>query len=101
MLQMDYSYDFQGNQESGIYTEKYYSYFEGGTLICQSKDIYRYTCDDQGRMESVTIEMDYFRTEDGSRYTDGEVGDIRRGNCPYIATYHLVYGDYYIYSPQG
>lgn len=84
-----YSYSKDGKLESCERTEG--SYF-GGELSYETKDVYTYECDDQGRPVKATVVPG-----DKMNVKAGEV--MHGGEADYAKAEHtLVYGDYYIYG---
>lgn len=84
-----YSYSPKGELESCQRTEGSYT---NGTLYYETKDVYTYQCDDQGRPVKATVVPG-----DKIEVATGKV--TYKGEAEYAKAEHvLVYGDYYSYN---
>lgn len=84
-----YSYSPKGELESCQRTEGSYT---NGTLYYETKDVYTYQCDDQGRPVKATVVPG-----DRIEIATGKVA--YKGEAEYAKAEHtLVYGDYYSYN---
>ncbi|MGN0999468.1 MAG: hypothetical protein ACI4PO_07945 [Faecousia sp.] len=106
---MEYTYDDSSCLTSGTYTEQFWdyhvewidglAYISDNFPLTERQNQYAYTCDDSGRVVSVTVTPGngvYIHSVDGH-----EAGEIIDEPNYLNATIETVYGDYYIYSPKN